>query len=347
MENYYDINYKLYNMLDINKRRPEVYIADGNRTAGKSFSIKSKLLKEALEKEDENQFIYIYRYKDDMPGCGESFFGDVVDVKYEGAEYGEKSLVNGKIFQLIFEGKVVGFTCALSIARKYKQMSALFLDVGNMFFDEYQDEDNIYIPGEPGKLHSLHTSIARGKGKHVRYVPLYMASNTVSILNPYYSTFGINKRLKEDTKFLRGDGWVFERTFNKNAAEAFQESGFNRAFKNSGYFQYASENAYLNDNYALIEKPKGRGEYMLSIKNANKWYGVFRYPNVIYVSTSYDAYFRYRVCFTVDDVTDDRLVKIGTNNFMVTMMRDYFNRGEVRFQDLTCKNVFLDMISYL
>ena len=55
MGDFYDINYKLYNMLDINGEKPEVFIADGNRTAGKSFSIKSKILKEALEKEDENQ----------------------------------------------------------------------------------------------------------------------------------------------------------------------------------------------------------------------------------------------------------------------------------------------------
>lgn len=347
MPEYYDVNYKLYNMLDINKRKPEIYMADGNRTAGKSFSIKYKLMKDVLGNPEEKQFMYIYRYKDDMPGCSECFFGDVVDEKYDGAEYGEQKIASGKIIQLLFEGKEVGFAVALSIARKYKPMSALFRDVGNMFFDEYQDEDNIYLPGEPDKLVGLHTTVARGKGKHVRYVPLFMASNTVSILNPYYSVFGINKRLKENTRYLRGDGWVFERTFNKNASEAFQESGFNRAFKNTGYFRYASENQYLNDNYALIEKPAGRGEYLLSVKNENKWYGIFRYPDVIYVSNSYDSMFRHRICFTVNDVTDDRLVKIGPNNFMVQMMRQYFNQGIVRFEDLQCKNVFLDMISYL
>lgn len=347
MGDFYDINYKLYNMLDINGEKPEVFIADGNRTAGKSFSIKSKILKEALEKEDENQFIYLYRFKDDMPGCADSFFGDVVDVKYDGAEYEEKSLASGKIRLMLFEGKEVGFALAVNIARKYKQMSAVFRNVGNMFFDEYQDEDNVYVPMEVQKLISIHTTVARGKGKNIRYVPLYLASNTVSILNPYYSTFGINKRLKTNTRFLRGDGWVFERTFNKNAAEAFQNSGFNRAFKNNGYFQFASENQYLNDNYALIEKPKGRGSYMLTIKNDQTLYGVYRYPSCVYVSKSYDESFLYRVCFTVNDVTDDRFMRIGTTNYLVQMMRTEFNRGNVRFQDLECKNTFLDMVSFL
>ena len=95
---------------------------------------------------------------------------------------------------------------------------------------------------------------------------LQQIPNTVSLLNPYYKEFGINKMLKKDTKFLRGDGWVFERTYNKNASIAYKESGIARAFKHASYNEYASENKYLNDNECLIGKPTGQSRYICTIR---------------------------------------------------------------------------------
>lgn len=125
---------------------------------------------------------------------------------------------------------------ATVVIRQNKTNVFYFCTSCSRVFDEYQDESNNYLPNEIDKLMSIHTSIARGDGKQSRRVPLYMASNTVSILNPYYQALGINKMLKRDTKILRGDGWVYERTYNENASKAFEGSAFNRAFSGSKYF---------------------------------------------------------------------------------------------------------------
>lgn len=53
-------------------------------------------------------------------------------------------------------------------------------------FDEFQSENNDYCPNEVQKFISVHTSVARGQGKQLRYVPVYMLSNPVTLLNPYY-----------------------------------------------------------------------------------------------------------------------------------------------------------------
>ena len=226
-------------------------------------------------------------------------------------------------------------------------MSGLFVDVAHILFDEYQDEDNHYLPDETGKLQSLHTTVARGHGEQTRRVPVYMCSNTVSILNPYYSAFGITKKLRYNTKFLRGDGWVFERTFNKNASASYQASGFNRAFGDSKYNKFAAENVYLNDNTALIGKPSGPCTYLTTIICNGKKYNARRYDGVVYISEGADENNPFRVCFNVSDVVDDRAMMLSTSSPLIFALRNYFSRGLMRFENLECKNMALDMLAYV
>src|SRR5699024_223926 len=102
---------------------------------------------------------------------------------------------------------------AINSAENLKHCSHLLSDVDGMYFDEFQSESNHYCPNEVSKFISIHTSIARGQGKQIRYVPVYMMSNAVSLLNPYFSALGVSSRLRADTRFLRGDGWVLEKAF--------------------------------------------------------------------------------------------------------------------------------------
>lgn len=347
MGKYYDCNY-LLTLKDKNGNLPDIYITDGNRTAGKTVSFKKRLVDTFLKsKTDVNQFYMIYRYKTDMQSLSESFFTDIRRLFYQGHEMTEKKLFDGAVVMLSLDGKPCGYCLPLSLSAKIKRMSSIFVTVAHGFFDEYQDENNTYLPNEIDKLMSIHTSIARGDGKQSRRVPLYMASNTVSMLNPYYQALGINKMLKRDTKILRGDGWVYERTYNENAAQAFTGSAFNRAFASSKYFGHAAENVYLNDNDALIARPSGANEYMLSIRYNNVWYSVRKYNTCIYVSEGADETFPRRVCFNYTDVIDDRAVMINSSNYIILTLRTYFHRGLMRFENLQCKNMMFDMLSFM
>jgi hypothetical protein len=93
-----------------------------------------------------------------------------------------------------------------------------------MIFDEFQSESNHYCSDEIKKFISIHTSVARGQGEQVRYVPVYMLSNPVSLINPYYVELGISNRLRDDTKFLRGHGFILEQGFIDSASVAQKES---------------------------------------------------------------------------------------------------------------------------
>lgn len=341
---YYSCN-RLLTLKDRNGQVPDIYIADGNRTAGKTVSFKKVLVDSFIRR--GAQFFYIFRYKTDMQNVSDMFFGDIQRLFYKDMVMTEKKLFDGAMVQLFIDDKPAGFCIPLSLSAKIKRARAMFADVQHGFFDEYQDENNIYLPDEVEKLHSIHTTIASGDGKQSRRVPLYMASNTVSILNPYYSLFGISKMLRSNTKILRGDGWVFERTYNKNAQKEFESSAFNRAFSKTKYYGFASQNVYLNDNMSLIGKPSGHSEYMCSVRYNGEWYNIRKYDTCIYASEGYDKTFPRRITFQVNDVVDDRATMVTPSHFIVQMLRLYFNRGAFRFENLRAKNMVLDLLAYI
>lgn len=349
-DKYYSPNY-LRSLKDADGNLPTFYIVDGNRTAGKSVAFK-KILMDTYSKDPSGatQFIYLIRNKGDLAGIEHAFFDDISRIFYPDITLHPKYVLNKNAVELHMnspKGDTCGYAVSLNMARKIKNFSGMFVRVKHIFFDEYQDEENNYLDNEIKKFASLITSVSRGDGEQVRRVCVYMASNAVSILNPYYSYFGIDKRIKRNTKFLRGKGWVYERTWNQSASDALSQSGVARALKTSGYFESATQNIYLNDNMALISRPEGQGKYMLSVKYNGKWFSVWRYPTIIYVAEGANMQYPQRICFNVNDVTDDRQMMIGSNNPLVIYLREYFNRGVMRFQSLFAKEMALDLLNYL
>lgn len=141
-----------------------------------------------------------------------------------------KRRASGIFHELYIDDEPCGYAISLNSADQLKKYSHLFSDVERMIFDEFQSETNHYCSDEIRKFISIHTSVARGQGKQSRYVPVFMLSNPVSIINPYFVELGISERLKDDTKFLRGDGFILEQGFIETASKAQKDSGFNKAF---------------------------------------------------------------------------------------------------------------------
>ena len=66
--------------------------------------------------------------------------------------------------------------------------------------------------------------------------------------------------------FVRGNGFVLEQGYVESASKAQSESAFNRAFAGSAYINDAAQGVYMNDNMTFIEQPKGRTNYIATIK---------------------------------------------------------------------------------
>ena len=341
---YYD-GTKLLSLMDINGNKPEIYMCTTNRTGGKTTYFSRLLVNKYIQ--NKEKFCLIYRFNYELDNVSEKFFKDINTLFFPEYEMTSKRQASGIFHELFLNEMSCGYAVSLNSADQIKKYSHLFSDVARMLFDEFQSETNHYCNNEIEKLLSIHTSIARGQGKHVRYVPVYMIGNPVSIINPYYVELGISSRLKTDTKFLRGDGFVLEQGYIDTASKAQKESGFNRAFAKNKYANYASEAVYLNDNLAFVESVSGKSKYICTIKYNDCNYGIREYSEqgILYCDDRPDMSFPTRITTTTSD-HGINYVMLQRHDMYIANLRLLFEKGCFRFRNLKCKEAVLSALKY-
>lgn len=344
MGSYYD-GTKLLSMTDLNGNQPELYLTTGNRSIGKTTWFNRYAVKRFKEK--HKKFCLIYRWNYELSDCADKFFKDIQRLFFPADEMTEKRRANGIFVELFLNEESCGYCVTLNNADSLKKFSHLLSDVEMMIFDEFQSENNRYCPNEINKLLSIHTSIARGQGQQVRRVPVYMLSNKVSLVNPYFLSLGISDRLKDDTKYLRGDGYVLEQTYMDNVTELQLNSGFNKAFKHENYVAYSAMNVYLNDSNSFIDKPAGACKYVATLKNGDKLYSIKYYyeAGLYYMDKTVDEDFKTKITFDAGSHDAD-FIMVGSTSSYVIMLRSMFERGLMRFKNQECKSAFFEMLKY-
>ena len=344
MNKYYD-GTKLLSMLDINGNKPEIYMCTTNRTGGKTTYFGRLCINRFLDKNEK--FGLLYRYNYELDDIVDKFYKDLGSLFFPGYTMTSKRRAKGTFQELFLDEKSCGYALSLNNADQIKKYSHLFSDIQRMIFDEFQSETNHYCDNETKKFISVHTSIARGQGEQVRYVPVYMLSNPVSIINPYYVELGISGRLKDDTKFLRGDGFVLEQGYIESASIEQKKSGFNRAFSKNSYTAYSSECVYLNDNKAFVEKPAGKSKYLCTLRYKGSDFALREYTEsgLIYCDDKADSSFLTRISVTTDD-HNINYVMLKRNDFFLSNLRYFFEHGCFRFKDMRCKEAVLSALSY-
>jgi len=344
MSKYYD-GTKLLSMLDINGNKPEIYMCTTNRTGGKTTYFGRLCINRFLDKGEK--FGLLYRYNYELDDIVEKFYKDLGSLFFPNYTMTSKRRASGTFQELFLNDKSCGYGLSLNNADQIKKYSHLFSDIQRMIFDEFQSETNHYCERETKKFISVHTSIARGQGEQVRYVPVYMLSNPVSIINPYYVEMEISSRLKDDTKFLRGDGFVLEQGYIESASIEQKNSGFNRAFSKNSYTAYSSECVYLNDNKAFVEKPAGKSKYLCTLRYKGSDFALREYTEsgLIYCDDKADSSFLTKISVTTDD-HNINYVMLKRNDFFLSNLRYFFEHGCFRFKDMRCKEAVLSALSY-
>lgn len=348
--------YYLLNTKDENGNTPEIFIDCQNRGSGKTYGYSYGLLEQALGRDmgwglPIGKFMILCRWKHEVPHIARGMFADVVRNEFEGAKLETVMRAGGLYGEIMFtlgeeEPICVGYVCPVNKSDDLKRFSSLFSDTAVMIMDEFQCASmQSYCPDEIGKFYRLHVSVARGGGKSSRYVPVILLSNSISIMNPYFTALGIHKRIQSTTKKLKGKGWVMQRIINPHAAEEQRESLFNQAFENLAEADSSIDNAWLNDSESCIEKPTeiwGRSLYFYTLLKDNEKYGVRYYPSVdiYYVSNSIDSSCQFTFNLTLNGNLNYPLLK---NAPQMKVMRDAFLNGQMRFPNQECKSIALDM----
>lgn len=342
--NYYD-GTKLLSLKDLNGKTPEVFMCTSNRSAGKTTYFNRLVVNRFIKRGEK--FALLYRFNYELDGCDEKFFKDIKELFFREYDMTAAKKMKGIYQELYLNEEPCGYAISINSADQLKRNSHLFSDIDNIIFDEFQSEQNHYCDKEVEKFISIHNSIARGRSKQSRYVPVYMISNPVTILNPYYVAMDISTRLQKDTHFLRGDGFVLEQGYNETAAKALKSSAFNRAFGSSDYIAYSAEGVYLQDDLSFVDTPTGRGKYVATIRYAGIDYGVREYPEqgIVFCDKSVD--YQYPLKITVD-TADHKLnyVMVSSNFILIQKLRYYFEHGCMRFKDLQAKEAILKALSF-
>ena len=340
---YYDIH-KILDKKDLEGKEPSIYMITSNRSGGKTTST----LKYSLElfKNNRRKTILLYRHKYELNGAN-LIYKDVLNMY---SEYGEEMTIlshsGGTFYELFLDGTSFGYAVSLSNPDVLKKYSPLFADVDIIIMDEFQKEDGKYLNKEVEKLQSVYLTVARGGGEQSRQVKVFLLGNMVSLMNPYFVFFGIHKRLRDNTKFIRGNGWVAQFTYIESASKSIQNNGFFRAFKDESYMNYSvGDNVYLYDSRVFIEQPKGKSKYLFTIIHDKTAYAVREFFNdgIVYVSKKIDPKCKMQVTFKANDHTQNTMM-LNHYCFLWKNIKDAYQQGYLRFDDIKSKNAIFDIL---
>lgn len=340
---YYDIN-SVLNKKDLDGNEPSIYLITSNRSGGKTTST----LKYSLDiyKNNKRKTILLYRNKLELNGAN-LIYKDVLEMYPEyGKEMTIQSHVGGTFYELFLDGASFGYALALINPDVLKKFSPIFADVDIIIMDEFQKEDGKYLAKEVEKLQSIYLTVARGGGSQSRQVKVFLLGNMVSLMNPYFVYFGIHKRLKNDTKFIRGKGWIAQFTFIKSASDSIKSNGFFKAFESDSYMEYSTgENVYLYDAKVFIEQPKGKSKYLFTLVHEKTEYGVreFFQDGILYVSKKIDPKCRQKITFKANDHTQNTMM-LNHYCFLWKNIKDAYQQGYLRFDDIKSKNAVFDIL---
>ena len=328
---------------DLDNEEPAIYMITTNRSGGKTTAFLKKSL--ADFKSDGSQVLFLYRYSYELSSCAD-IYADVLNLYPQyGFEVKSFTHAKGLFYELQLDKQTLGYAVSLSNPDALKKYSPIFAKVKMIIFDEFQVETGRYLPKEVEKLQSIYLTVARGGGKQSRAVKVFMLSNMVSIMNPYFIEFGIHKRLRDNTHFLRGNGWVAEFGYISSASKAIKENGFFKAFKGSAYMNFSTESIYLHDADVFVQKPKGKSKYIFTIIHDGISYGVREYfeTGIIYVSGKPDNSCRNVVTFKASDHNQTTMM-LNHYSFLWKNIRDAYNNGYLRFDDVKAKNAIFDIL---
>ena len=345
--------YKLLSRTDANGRKPEIYIAASNRSAGKTTFFNGMLLHNFLRR--GSKFLLLYRRRYEITQAADGFFKDINKLFFPDLLM-EQIPGTKNVFEKLYVYEKTenpnpvkyecGYAASISAAEQIKKFSHLLSDVSVILFDEVFPENDNYLKKEIDLFMSVHDSLARGNGEMSRYLPVILVGNMISVYNPYFDALGIIDAIQLNSNFMRGDGFVIEQNFNEYSAGAHAGSAFHRALSSADYNAATQEKRYINTSYDMIDNAiADTGRYIITIRYNETLYSV-RYNEsgyFYYVSTTPDPRFRLTHAATENDIAENAIYDPGS--MYRKLLRDKFRKNQLKFKNLKCKNAAVHFIA--
>lgn len=187
-----------YSIANILSQRCEYNILLGERSNGKSYSVKEHVLLNAYK--SNSQFGYIRRWREEIKAVKiEKYFADMPISEYTNGEYDGVMVYRSEIYFSItidgkkIKGKKIGDIFCLTGVTHYK--SEAFPDIEDLILEEFIT-DKGYLPHEVDSLQDLVSTIARR-----RKIRVWLIGNTISRICPYFAEWQLKniKNQKQGT----------------------------------------------------------------------------------------------------------------------------------------------------
>ena len=202
---------KYYSLKNILSTNSDYNLLLGERSNGKSYSVKYMALWQAYhecdyalflesgkkEKINEFEFGYIRRWRDEIKSQDvERYFSDMPIEEITDNEYTKVIFYRGDFYFANIDengkqlrGKKIGSAFALTSDTHYKSLA--YPNISTLIFEEFITTSG-YLPHEVDKLYSIISTIARR-----RFVRVFMIGNTINRMCPYFDDWQLTNVKKQ------------------------------------------------------------------------------------------------------------------------------------------------------
>lgn len=329
----------------------------GMRGGGKTYGALCKCVENFIKAKKDGrveQFIYLRRYKTEIEKLTISRGGRLFNAIIKNKEFpGYQFKAESNVLQIKCPGEEQWETLGygMSLTTSLVQKSDSFPDVTTIVFDEFiiNPHDNYrYLKGEVTKFKEFYETVARErKGtKDSKDVVVLFLSNAVSVSNPYFDHWNLNK--PRDGQFQRfGKEILVENFVSPELAKRKKESRFGSIVAGSDYAEYAYDNAWLLDNTDFLGKKTQRSRYFATLIFMGKSMGVWvdELQWLYYISDDVDNDCERVYSVTTDDHKPNMLLfKSARKLPVIKALMDAYNYGAVRYEDIKLKNSFREIM---
>lgn len=316
----------------------------GMRGGGKTYGSLKYCIEQYLKfkKIGKNwQFMYVRRMKSELEKLTQARNGRIFKaVEKEFPTHRLKAESN----VLYCDKEIIGYAVPLSTASILK--SDAFPDVKMIIFDEFIIDNRgtyHYLKDEVTKFLDLYETVSRGRDVIVMFL-----SNAVTVTNPYFDYFHLDKPINNDIqRFGKSKEILVQNFVDQELSEIKHKSRFGSIIQNTEYSEYAYDNKWLLDNTDFIEHKTQRSHYFLTLRYMDNWIGVW-FDSVqwlYYISDDVDLQYGLVYSVTTDDHKPNiMLFHAGRKLAWLKSLQDAYEMGAVRYETIKLKNWFRDIM---
>lgn len=310
----------------------------GVRGHGKTYDETKRCIDIGL-KEKKLSFIVLVRYKEDILFIKNSWWSIVEHLypKYE--FFSVRRLIYARDKEKN-ETYVIGEFVALSEYMRVKKSPRPYVKI--IFFDEFLNEESDYLSEEIEKFMSVCDSIIRNRED----VRVLLVSNTITLINPYFSYFGINKLNGRFTKGLHSS--IVEFTDSEEFIKFREKTKFGSTIVGTDYGNFALSGAFMLDDMTnVIENPPFKTKhYLFNIVLNENNIEVNLVNGLLYFSKSND-YTRRSYTPYVENAKMYHSTYVDKSFRYFKMIQKYFMGNKVMYHSLIIKNAIIEFMQYL